>query len=178
VASISQQDGIWLEKKIQQEKKTLNIETAYQETKTDIAPFSSRGPVTVNWDIKPDVIAPGTNILSTVPGGYQELQGTSMAAPHVAGSIAVLKEAQPNWTNEQIIGALKTTANQLTTEDQTALDPIVQGMGDIQIDKAINTETIIYNPLLSFGKMDEYKETKTIDVTVENTTNEEQTYSF
>src|SRR5699024_6342318 len=42
VASITQQDGIWREKKIQQEKKTLNIEAAYQETITDIASFSSR----------------------------------------------------------------------------------------------------------------------------------------
>lgn len=176
VIALLKEEGEWLSEQVN--RKTFYADVSTEEVASNIASFSSRGPVTVNWEIKPDVIAPGTNILSTVPGGYQELQGTSMAAPHVAGSIAVLKEAQPNWTNEQIIGALKTTANQLTTEDQTALDPIVQGMGDIQIDKAINTETIIYNPLLSFGKMDEYKETKTIDVTVENTTNEEQTYSF
>jgi len=178
VASISQEDGMWLEKKIQQEKKTLNIETVYQETKTDIASFSSRGPVTVNWDIKPDVVAPGANILSTVPGGYQELQGTSMAAPHVTGAIALLKEAKPDWSNEQMIGALKTTAKPIRNEEDQSYDPVMQGTGKIQIEDAINTKTIIHDPLLSFGKIDPYKETNTIEMKIENTTNEQQTYTF
>src|SRR5699024_2976944 len=171
VASISQQDGIWLEKKIQQEKKTLNIETAYQETKTDIASFSSRGPVTVNWDIKPDVVAPGANILSTVPGGYQELQGTSMAAPHVTGAIALLKEAKPDWSNEQMIGALKTTAKPIRNEEDQSYDPVMQGTGKIQIEDAINTKTIIHDPLLSFGKIDPYKETNNIKKKIQQMSN-------
>lgn len=176
VIALSKEDGDWLNKQIKEG--TFYADIAYEEVASDIATFSSRGPVTVNWDIKPDVIAPGTNILSTVPGGYQELQGTSMAAPHVAGSIAVIKEAKPHWTNDQIIGALQTTAKQITDEHNIPLDPIVQGMGHIQLDQAILTETIIDKPLLSFGKMDQNKETKTIDLTIENTTNEEQTYSF
>ncbi|PAV31362.1 peptidase S8 [Virgibacillus profundi] len=176
VASIAKQDGEWLKEQLQ--SPTFQMETAYKKTESTIADFSSRGPVTVNWDIKPDVLAPGTNILSTVPGGYQELQGTSMAAPHVAGAIALIKEAQPDWTTEQIFGALKTTAERLKTEKGQPLEPIIQGMGKIQVDQAINTETLINDPLLSFGKIDDYKGSKTIEVVIENTTDQTQSYSF
>src|SRR5699024_1328822 len=116
-----------------------------------IAPFSSHGPVAVNWMMKPDLIAPGVNILSTVPGGYDILNGTSMAAPHMAGALAVLKEAHPDWTNKQLIGAVKTTAKSL--ED---IEPIAQGTGNIQLEEALNTEVIIDNPSLSFGKTAEH----------------------
>src|SRR5699024_2864076 len=105
------------------------LETVYKEKEAGVAEFSSRGPVTVNWDIKPDILAPGTDILSTVPGGYQMLQGTSMAAPHAAGAIALVKEARPNWSNEQIYGALKTTSKQMMDNDEKPLDPIEQGTG-------------------------------------------------
>lgn len=179
VAAISKKDGAWLSQHIQED--SLYLETAYQEAKSSIADFSSRGPVTVNWDIKPDLLAPGTNILSTVPDGYQLLQGTSMAAPHVAGAVALVKEAKPDWTNEQIFGALKTTANRMETEGSGEGDPsepIMQGMGKIRPKQAIETDTIISDPLLSFGKVNSYKETETIEIEIENTTNQEQTYSF
>ncbi|MEC5424465.1 S8 family serine peptidase [Virgibacillus sp. C22-A2] len=176
VAAITKQDGEWLYQQL--EEGAFYLETAYIETENTIADFSSRGPVTVNWDIKPDVLAPGTSIVSTVPGGYQELQGTSMAAPHVAGAIALVKEAQPEWTNEQIIGSLKTTALRMRTAEGYPDQPIVQGMGEIQPGRAIEAETIIYDPLLAFGKINNNMETKTIEVTLENTTDEAQRYSF
>src|SRR5690625_7196055 len=101
--------------------------------------------------MKPDLVAPGTNILSTIPGGhYLEMQGTSMAAPHVAGAIALIKEAQPDWTNDQIKGALKTTATMLTREDEQPIAPISQGEGEMQVGEANETKTIIDEPQLVF----------------------------
>ncbi|AXI10630.1 peptidase S8 [Oceanobacillus zhaokaii] len=175
VAAISKQDGEWLMKQL--EEKASYVETVYKETESTIAPFSSRGPVTINWNIKPDILAPGTNILSTVPGGYQALQGTSMAAPHVTGVIALIKEAHPDWTVEQIFNAIRTTAAPIAKEGKL-VDPIEQGMGSIRPLDAINTPLIIHGAQLAFGQIEDYKESKTLEIEIENTTNETQTYTF
>jgi subtilisin family serine protease len=65
----------------------------------DMAFFSSRGPVTADGSgrIKPDIVAPGVDILSSVPGGnYESNQGTSMAGPHVVGAVVLLWSADPS----------------------------------------------------------------------------------
>ena len=77
--------------------------------------FSSRGPS--SWgEIKPELSAPGVNVISTYPGGgYAKMDGTSMAAPHVAGIAALLLEANPTLTVDQLEQILLQTTEPLST---------------------------------------------------------------
>ncbi len=78
-----------------------------------IAYFSSRGPVTLNGKtyIKPDVSAPGVDIESTYPGGsYEIASGTSMAAPYVSGTVALMLEKNPALKPSEIKQTLESTA--------------------------------------------------------------------
>lgn len=176
VASITMKDGHWLRAQLKDE--SYFIQTVFQKQQSGIASFSSRGPVTNSWEIKPDILAPGTNIISTIPNGYEVLQGTSMAAPHVTGAIAVMKEANPDWTNDQIINSLKTTAKQMITENEKPIVPNVQGMGKIQLSEATTATTLIDDPLLAFGKVNHFKERKTIELKIENEANERKKFHF
>ncbi|MFN7249458.1 MAG: S8 family serine peptidase [Anaerobacillus sp.] len=114
---------------------------------------SSRGPSNPVFDIKPDVTAPGTNILSTVPAykkdfpdadyteAFDRYTGTSMATPHVAGIAALLKSQHPSWTPFDIKVAISNTAKQL---DTARFDVFAQGPGRVQPLKAATTEALAY----------------------------------
>ena len=88
-----------------------------------IAGFSSRGPTYCTPDtsiaIKPEVVAPGVDTLSAVPGGgYDTKSGTSMATPHVAGVVALVRQACPELTVEEVKQVLFETAFDLGDEGE------------------------------------------------------------
>jgi subtilisin family serine protease len=113
-----------------------------------IASFSSRGPSTFDGGLKPDISAPGVNIRSTVrvnSGSYALNSGTSMAAPHVAGLVALLISANPSLAGDVdgIEAILRETAVPLTTaqgcggDTSESVPNHVYGYGRIQALDAI-----------------------------------------
>ncbi len=114
-----------------------------------IAYFSSVGPViwtdlegNENAIIKPDVVAPGVNICAAqwenawesqecLDNQHTSISGTSMATPHVAGAVALVKQAHPTWTPEEIKSVLKNTATDLQYSFAK------QGVGKVNVSKAV-----------------------------------------
>lgn len=177
-ASISKEDGEWLLDQMRNTKKAAQIETQYAQKQDLIAPFSSRGPVTETWEVKPDLVAPGVAIQSTVPKGYLGLNGTSMASPHVAGAAALVLEKHPDWSPEQVKAALMNSTKQLSNEQGSLYLPHEQGAGRLQVDKALEAKSLVYPSSLTFGTWDKKaSQTKReLQVTVENTDDKKQIF--
>ena len=104
------------------------------------ADFSSVGPTSISLRLKPDVAAPGVNVLSSVSGGWARLSGTSMASPHVAGAAALLLSRHPAWTVDDVKAALvETGKDALAAEGSSALaGPSFVGGGVIWLPSADN----------------------------------------
>ena len=147
-----------------------------------MAGFSSQGPTDVTYRVKPDVVAPGVNVLSSIPTSYcggstcwAFFQGTSMATPHLAGSAAVVIWQHPCWSAAQIRSAIVNTAdrNALTEYRNGTVrvtDPNIIGAGLEQLDKAVTTKVTLDPVSISFGAVPSgASQTKTFDVTLTNT---------
>ncbi|MBT2683351.1 S8 family serine peptidase [Bacillus sp. ISL-37] len=162
-------------------KVSFNIEFSKWVDET-MADFSSRGPVTLSWMIKPDVSAPGVNIVSTFPGnGYAALQGTSMSSPHVAGAAALLLQKHPKWGTEDVKAALMNTAvDVIDPATGEAYAHNSQGAGSIRVVEALNTKTLVAPGSHSFGKFvkDSGKQVEKNSFEIKNLSNERKTYSF
>lgn len=175
--TLSQEDGEWLIEELDSTRTPI-IRTVYRKEQDFLAPFSSRGPVTFSWEVKPDLVAPGMSIDSTVPGGYTGLDGTSMSAPHVAGAAALLVQAHPDWTPEQIKAALMNSAKSLMNKENERYAPHEQGAGRLQVDKALALDTLVYPAAITFGKYSktDIREKRSVTITIENQSDQTNTY--
>ncbi|MGL5378353.1 S8 family serine peptidase [Clostridium sp.] len=178
----------------------------------ELTDFSSVGPVKGTYDIRPDLIAPGSQVFSTVPeyindrnddvdnyaAAYQRMSGTSMAAPHVAGIAALILQANPEYTPEDVKAAMMNTSEHLHRKDGVSYSVHEIGAGRVNPVEAVkekvsfkatydvlageNKETIEnVTGMLSYAKLvidNEGGAEKTIPVTVENNTSEAKTYSI
>ena len=120
----------------------------------EIAGFSSSGPTPLSLEMKPDVTAPGVNILSSLPGNQwsaHDWSGTSMASPHVAGAAAVLEDRHPTWTVAQVKSALESTGDPVRNAPGTEVPSTREGGGRIDLVRA-DIPLIFTSPTgLSFG---------------------------
>ena len=171
---------------------TIVIDTqAFQAGNTPdfIIDFSSRGPA-VNGLLKPDVAAPGVNILAQgydpqAEGearhlGFGQSSGTSMAAPHVAGAAALLQQIYPDWSNAEIKSALMSTAKYIdvfagSQDDPRPAQPLDMGAGRIDVAAAVNPGVILDPPSLSFGRVLSGTES-TLEVSVTSVADAAETY--
>ncbi|MET0491849.1 MAG: S8 family serine peptidase [Actinoplanes sp.] len=128
--------------------------------KSDVmAEFSSRGPRAGDGAIKPDIAAPGVNIVAALakgvtmgtppadfPDSYTAISGTSMATPHVAGAAVLLAQKRPEWKAGQLKSTLMGAAER--TADGGVLD---KGAGRVDVARAIDQTVTADPPSLSFG---------------------------
>jgi len=145
--SLSREDGLLIKEILQSDTKGI-LDVFYHPD--FVAYFSSRGPVSPFY-IKPDLVAPGAFINTTdINGNYKISSGTSFAAPHVAGTAALILQKNPQLTPQELKSILMTTSEIVYDQFDDRFPIEVSGNGRIDASKAINAELIIMPPNLIF----------------------------
>ena len=145
--SVSRDDGLIIREILQSDTKGI-LDVFYHPD--FVAYFSSRGPVSPFY-IKPDLVAPGAFINTTdTNGNYKISSGTSFAAPHVAGTAALILQKNPELTPQEVKSILMTTTDIVYDQFNDRFPIDVSGTGRISASNAINAELIITPPNLIF----------------------------
>ena len=146
--SLSREDGLVIKEILQSDTKGV-LDVFYHPD--FVAYFSSRGPVSPFY-IKPDIVAPGAFINTTdTNGNYKISSGTSFAAPHVAGTAALILQKNPQLSPQELKSILMTTSEIVYDQFDDRFPIEVSGNGRIDASKAINAELIIMPPNLIFN---------------------------
>jgi len=126
-----------------------------------ITSFSSGGPTNYDHKLKPDIAAPGGQILSSTlrefaGSNFAVFDGTSMAAPHISGAAALVLEQHPSWTAQQVKSALMTTAGPAWADTaRTREAPVLLEGGGLVNVFAANDPKLFADPVsLSYGFLD------------------------
>jgi minor extracellular serine protease Vpr len=129
-----------------------------------VAAFSSHGPSIGDYAIKPEIVAPGSDIYTATQkydpnsvlydtSGYTAVQGTSYAVPFVAGAVALVKQKNPGFSAAQLKSAVVNsgTSDRLTDSNGQPASVAAAGGGKLNVDAALRTDVTIRPATLSFG---------------------------
>lgn len=145
--SISREDGLAL--KAMLVNKTVGTINAFYHPDF-VSFFSSRGPVSPFY-MKPDLVAPGVFVNTTsIDGRYNLTSGTSFAAPHVSGAIAILLQKNPTLTPQEIKSLISTTADPVSDTFGTLFPQEISGIGRLNVTEVFDANLIIENPYATF----------------------------
>jgi subtilisin family serine protease len=146
-----------------------------------ITDFSSKGPRSEDNLFKPEISAPGASIISAAMGegaGGTQMSGTSMAAPHMAGVMALMREAHPSLSALELKSLVMDTSKVLRGQIED-VPMTLQGAGRVQVDKAITAAVIVSPHALSLGRVQVGRSRRaTNTITVKNISNAEVTLSL
>ena len=160
VLSMSNEDGEFLKNSIQN-RTTATLNVFYNPD--FVAYFSSRGPVSPFY-IKPDLVAPGVFINSTLTDAkYNLTSGTSFAAPHVSGAAALLLQKNQDFTPKEVKSLLVTTTDFVTDAYENKFPIETSGSGRLNITRAFEANLVISPPALIYNLSTE-KETAREDL--------------
>jgi subtilisin family serine protease len=126
-----------------------------------LAGFSSLGPSPFEDILKPDIAAPGVDIIAAYENTgagdeFNILSGTSMASPHTAGSAALIVGLHPTWTPGQVQSALTTTSKSAVTKasGSGSTTPFESGAGRVQVNAAANAGLVLDETPANFSAAD------------------------
>jgi subtilisin family serine protease len=167
------------------------------EDTNNVASFSSQGPTHGDMLIKPDVTAPGADVLSAQPAWvcneedadpvvpcWAFFGGTSMATPHLAGAAAVVRGAHPTWTAAQVRSAVTNTAQQNVLKHpdlphNLTNDALIVGAGLLDVEAAVTTTAALDPVSRSFGSVPSGSgRDKSSTIVLTNLSGASQTYSL
>lgn len=163
---VSLADGLEL-KTMDGQTATLKSQPVYKtfpEITNLMAGFSSQGPVPGSLLVKPDVVAPGAQVLSSQPSTmcasppcWAFFNGTSMATPHLAGIAALVRQAHPDWSAAQVRSAVVNTAKTGILRDPitgaVTNDGLIVGAGLADAVNAIGAKVTLEPVSLSYGSI-------------------------
>lgn len=121
-----------------------------------ITNFSSKGPRSLDALVKPEIAAPGAQVISAKMGGGkagEPMSGTSMAAPHMAGVMALLRQARPELEVSDLKSIAMNTAKTLVDPTKKTYPVSRQGAGRIQIIRALEAPVATVPQALSLGEV-------------------------
>jgi minor extracellular serine protease Vpr len=188
-------DGLALKAKGDGTITTIVAGLDYFNTDNDniMAGFSSEGPTDVKFRIKPDVVAPGVNVLSsqpawaceqTEPSCWAFFQGTSMATPHVAGTAALVLDAHPTWSAPDVRSAIVNTAVRGVLKDAatgTAFvdNPNIVGAGLENAENAVSASISLDPVSIGYGSVPSGSgQSRSDSIVVKNLRTTPATYTF
>jgi subtilisin family serine protease len=179
---VSQAVGANLKAEIAKGEVVIHFHTSEKILKPElidtITDFSSKGPRTEDSLIKPEISSPGYNIISAGMGegtAPVRMSGTSMAGPHVAGAMALLKQAHRDLSVAQLKALLLNRAQTIQDAEKVVYPISRQGAGRLRIDQSVDAKVLMTPATLSLGEVAlETRKSMRKSITLKNLTAKDQ----